>query len=423
MKKLLLAALICLTAAGAVWAGARRDSSAPAKVQFLVNNAQVLDPYEKFIADYKAKTGVEVELGTIDATNEQVILTRFATKDYPDGFLFDPGTKQYTKFGVSELYEWTNDPLFNNVLPATKQFQTLDGKIYGVPWGGTNVYGVFYNKDVFAKAGVQPPQNWQDFISILDKLKAAGITPIFEAQTEWPLQVFFLASWPTYIDPALGTAGVSRLNTNQLDLADIPEVQQVFKRYYDLSQAGYFQQNYRSGTYAQQVEALGAGEAAMAFQIGNFATALIDMFGADEVNRNIGFFPIPGPADKGVVCLSPPNQFLIPANAKNVQGAVDFIHFMIQRENLEYYHNNKFSTGLPVYQSVNVELMDYMKTAQEFDNAGKAMINVQNRLGSSFTDLVQVLQQLMIDGDTKAAAQTLSEKYKQTGKARALPGF
>lgn len=36
----------------------------------------------------------------------------------------------------------------------------------------------FYNKDLFAKAGVQPPTNWDELVSASEKLQAAGITPI-----------------------------------------------------------------------------------------------------------------------------------------------------------------------------------------------------------------------------------------------------
>lgn len=419
MKKLCMV-LLTGFAAFTLWAAPSREA-APKKISFLVNNSQVLDPYEAMFAKYKQQTGVEVEIGTMDATNEQYILTRFATRDYPDAFYFDPGTKQYTKFRTEELYEWTNDPLFNNVTPATKQFQTLDGRIYGVPWGGTSAYGVYYNKDVFAKVGVQEPKNWQDFINILNKIKAAGIIPIYEAHTEWPIQVFFLAAWPTYIDPAIGAAGVVKLNQNELDLADIPEVQRVFRLYLDLADGGYFQANYQAGTYNEQCEALGSGKAAMMFSIGNSLSQLAGMFGQAEVDRNIGFFPIPGAADQGTACLSPPNQILVPARAANVQGAVDLIHFMLQPENLLAYY--RVIGSIPVYQGVNVELRGCMQTIRDLDASGKSMINVQNRLSSSFTDLVKVLQTMMIDRDTAAAARTLSANYKQTGKARALPGF
>ena len=53
----------------------------------------------------------------------------------------------------------------------------------------------FYNKDLFAKAGVQPPTNWSEMISVCEKLQAAGITPIsanFKWQVpQWITEIYF----------------------------------------------------------------------------------------------------------------------------------------------------------------------------------------------------------------------------------------
>jgi len=419
MKKIIPVLLISLMAVS-VWAAASRDA-APKRISFATVNTTVLTPFEEIFARYKAKTGIDVDIQTMPY-EDQYILTRFATKDYPDAFAWDPGTKQYTKFRIEELYNWTNDPLFNKVLPATKQFQTLNNEIYGVPWGGTNGIGVYYNKDVFAKVGVQPPNNYADFLNILTKIKAAGIAPIYEANnTGWPMQCFTLAGWPTYVDPAIGLQGMARLEVNQLDFADIPELQQVFRLYLDLQSGGFFQENYRAGTFEEQCEALATGEAAVVFQIGAVISTMIDMFGKDHVNRTIGYFPLPGTNDKGTACLVPAGQILVPRNASNAQGAVELVRFMTEKENLDLYY--QYNTGIPVYQGVQSELMEYMKTIAEYDNNGKAMVNMQNRLSSSLTDLVQILQIMQSDNDVRKAAQTLSDNYKRTGRARALPGF
>jgi raffinose/stachyose/melibiose transport system substrate-binding protein len=55
--------------------------------------------------------------------------------------------------------------------------------------------------------------------------------------------------------------------------------------------------------------------------------------------------------------------------------------------------------------------------------AGKAKMNVQNRLSSSFTDYPKILQQMFISGNVDEALDTLDTNYRNTGKARLLPGF
>ena len=53
------------------------------------------------------------------------------------------------------------------------------GKYYSVPFLMAPVV-VFYNKDIFEKAGLKPPATWADFEAMLPVLKKAGYIP-FEA--------------------------------------------------------------------------------------------------------------------------------------------------------------------------------------------------------------------------------------------------
>ena len=53
-----------------------------------------------------------------------------------------------------------------------------DGKNFGVPWD-MGMVGWWYNKDLFAEAGIDaPPTTWSEFLADVETLKAAGITPI-----------------------------------------------------------------------------------------------------------------------------------------------------------------------------------------------------------------------------------------------------
>jgi raffinose/stachyose/melibiose transport system substrate-binding protein len=57
-------------------------------------------------------------------------------------------------------------------------YNSRDGKIYAMPVERQPVT-YFYNKDLFAKAGITAPaKTWDEFMAQLDTLKAAGITPV-----------------------------------------------------------------------------------------------------------------------------------------------------------------------------------------------------------------------------------------------------
>ena len=75
--------------------------------------------------------------------------------------------------------------------PAFLEAVTRDGHEYAVP---VNIHGqnwLWYSTDALAKAGVQPPNNWDELFTALDKLKAAGLIPLaFSGQSNWERGLF-----------------------------------------------------------------------------------------------------------------------------------------------------------------------------------------------------------------------------------------
>lgn len=70
---------------------------------------------------------------------------------------------------------------------------TVGGKLYGLPYNVSQV-GFMYNKDLFAKAGVDGAKvkSWDDLLDAVKKLKAAGVTPIaVGGGDKWPLHFYW----------------------------------------------------------------------------------------------------------------------------------------------------------------------------------------------------------------------------------------
>lgn len=68
-----------------------------------------------------------------------------------------------------------------------------DGKMYCITLDMIET-GIFYNKDIFRKVGVEPPHDWQQFLAIQDKIQKAGITPMLVDQSslaDWGVDLIF----------------------------------------------------------------------------------------------------------------------------------------------------------------------------------------------------------------------------------------
>ena len=425
-NRLIVVLVILLLFGGSLFAqGATEQVKKPVDLVFVARNTTKPAAYEEIFAAFKAKTGNNVELQLLPSGEEYGVLmqTRFATGDYPDLFEMDPGTKQYAKFNSANLVELTNDPvIWTRAQASAKAFQTLEGKIFGMPWGSTGNFGVYYNKDVFKAIGATEPKNYNDLIDILKKAKAAGYIPVYDAvNTQWPLQVYSLAAWPTYVDPTIGVAGVAKLDSNQLRLNEIPAFREVLVRQVALRTMGLLQDNYMSGTYDEQLELFGQGKVAVLFQLSGILSSLRDKFGLDFVNSKIGWFPMPAADGTGIATLQPASQILIPSKGENVDVALELAHFMTEKANLDIWY--KHNPGVPAYKDVTVSLFAPELTVVEYNNQGKALVNIQNRLQSSFADYPKLLQQMYIDGDVDKVLTMLDENYRKTGKARVIAGF
>ncbi|MGY1857251.1 ABC transporter substrate-binding protein [Modestobacter sp. SYSU DS0290] len=71
-----------------------------------------------------------------------------------------------------------NPELRDAFLPSVLAGAELDGKNYGLPMRGMQPVMLFFNKAVLEEAGVQVPETWDQLLTAVDQLKAAGKTPI-----------------------------------------------------------------------------------------------------------------------------------------------------------------------------------------------------------------------------------------------------
>ncbi|WJH37470.1 extracellular solute-binding protein [Paenibacillus sp. CC-CFT747] len=216
-------------------------------------------------------------------------------------------------------------------------------------------------------------------------------------------------------------AGVQKLENNQMKLADIPELKDLFMKQKQIKDLGLYQNNVLAGTYDEMQNLMGDGKVAMAFMLDGIIPQLEKKFGKPFVTDKLGFFPFPSNTDAGTALMTPPNQLMIPTKAKHAAEAADLIRFMISPEMVNLYYQTQ--PGIPIFQNATSDLYPVQKTVKEFIDAGKAKVNVQNRLTPTFADFQKTLQTFFIDGDVDKALKEFSSNYEKDGKAKLLPGF
>ncbi|WP_331765920.1 extracellular solute-binding protein [Embleya sp. NBC_00896] len=248
-----------------------------------------------------------------------------ASGQFPD-LLQSITPSQYTEAGLLTPYDqsWVDQ---NFLLP---QGNAIKGKVYIPPTNSQIIPLVFYNKSLFAKAGVQVPTTWQQFLDVSAKLKSAGITPI-ELGGNDP----FAAAMPLTGALSADVLGknpqwIQQRYAGKVKFTDADVVTAATKMR-TLVEKGYFEQGALGVGYADSIKNFNAGKAAM-YPMGSWYLGSIPKDQWD----NIGVFPWPTDDGSVVVPFFVGGSMAIAGKAKDQAGAAKFAQaWSLDPENLK----------------------------------------------------------------------------------------
>ncbi|HWS37997.1 MAG TPA: carbohydrate ABC transporter substrate-binding protein [Actinoplanes sp.] len=322
MRKLgaaLLTGALCLSGCSAGSLGSSDDAAAgKTQITFLTNN----DPSnvkvaEAVIAAFEAKnTDVDVKLDTRPQGGEgdNLVKTRLATGDMADVFEYNSGSLLQAIAPQTNLAPVTGEAWVGDLDPVFKQVVTANNEVYGSPWGPAVGGGIFYNKPLYTKLGLQVPKTWADFMSNNAKIKAAGVAPVQQTYSEtWTSQVIVLADFHNVAaaDPSFA----ENYTNNKAKYATTPAAQAGFQHLEELEKAGYWNSDYASAKYNDGLAAVATGKAGH-YPMITFGVPALDTAAPDNVN-DVGFFALPGTdAGKNGVTLWEPSGIYIPKSTE-----------------------------------------------------------------------------------------------------------
>ncbi|MFE4833397.1 ABC transporter substrate-binding protein [Arthrobacter sp. NPDC056691] len=373
------------------------------------------------VSAFEAKTGAKVNVVTIPDPYEQGVQTKIATGDKPDLAFWQPTASMLTAINAkTNLQSIDGAPWLEKLKPAVKDITgILDNTRYASLITSPAVEGVYYNKDVFAKAGITTaPKNWDDFLAAARTIKKAGTVPFFEMggdkwATQWWVQV-------QLADAA--KAGLwDKVNQNQEKFTD-PTILTAVQNYKGLIDEGLFNPNIKTATFADQADALLSGKAAMAVQVNSFFGQLQAKADTAELNKKIGFFPI-SPA--GNVATVIPDQ----SNALIAFKTGDATREAAARQLLGFWMGEGYQDFVSAQKTVSLET-----DAKDSTDVPQALLDA----AASLSDSVGSMQSLavanpdlylnladMIQG-TKTPQQVTQEtqtQFAQLAKAQGAAGF
>jgi ABC-type glycerol-3-phosphate transport system substrate-binding protein len=299
--------------------------------------------YRKWLDGIKARyekkfPGSKVSFVLTPINNAQFtaqIAAAFASKRVPDAMLVYSGGYT-TPYMLSSLRKLNDDV---NKTPGFYASQSLwdlsctnldckngKGDIYAVPNDG-GTYALFYNKALFKKAGVaKPPKTYNDLLAACKKFKAAGIIPLAYGDRDG----YSTDNWVTYnyVSFVRAKDDITKVWKGEVKYTDPRLVKPLedlvqFKKQGCVNADASTHENNDANTYFT------SGKAAMVqmfpFVAGDFHRALGAKLGVTRL-------PVSGNGPyKSKVAGNSFHNWVIPKNAKNAEGAWEFVKLAVDK--------------------------------------------------------------------------------------------
>jgi len=288
------------------------------------------------------KANPQYDVEVVDMNNDtykQKLAMAMSSNQVPDIFINwgGSGLAEYVKSNhVADITEYMNkDNYKDKFIDAGISQCSVDGKIYAVPVENVSVAGFFYNKDVFAKYGIQEPKTISELESACDKLKANKVAPFALANaTKWTGSMYYMylatrfGGTQPFSDAALGKGS---FENETFEFAG-NKIQEWVKK-------GYFNEGFNGmdDDSGQARQLLYKGDAAMDL-MGSWFSGTVLGENPDFISK-LGFFPFPAldgsKADQSLCAGTVgDNLYSVSKECKDKEGAFKLIQSLLDDQAL-----------------------------------------------------------------------------------------
>ncbi|MCR8632807.1 ABC transporter substrate-binding protein [Paenibacillus radicis (ex Xue et al. 2023)] len=291
-------------------------------LKLLQFKVEITDKVKAMSADYMAQNPNVIIEGGATSDYDTIVRTRFASGDAPDIFM----SKAFTdiKDWSDKIADLSNEPWMSKVSPSAVEGMTVDGKKLGFPVAFEG-YGFIYNKDLFAKAGIDKvPTTLAELKQVNEKLKAANILSYSEGYKEWWILGQHLFNLPyAYEKDPIGM--IQKINKGEAKVNNVANMNGFFDVLDMTVKYGKGAESVGI-SYDNQVSEFSTGKTAMMQQ----GVWTIDSIVKINPNLKIGMFAIPlnDNASDTKLPVGVPGYYVLNKNSKNLDEAKKFLTWL-----------------------------------------------------------------------------------------------
>ncbi len=373
--------------------------------------------------EFEEETGIVIELITNpNDMNNSILGAKIATKELPDIVAYFNGEGGRTILMPEDNFlPITNDPCLANVNKEMMDtYLNWGGEVYGFPNAGVQNWGILYNKQVFEDLNLELPTTFDELDAICQKIKDAGITPIYLSGGDaWPTETWLDTYWGAYIS-AKEPDFWERYAKNEVKLAELPEAVECLQRQLDFFNKGYYGDTPLSDMHDGMYGALYEGQAAM-FVFGDHVFA----YGAQkypDFTEKIGLMPFP--VDGGGYYAVPCSEALyINKDSEHIDEALQLFNFLARPENVEKQYNAEQQACY--FNDVTLDLIPQIQEASKQVQSGKLGRVWFDYVPASYSHITyDVIPEMLLGNMTpEQVLKAIDDEIAKNAKAQGLEGW
>ena len=405
------ATAVCAAVMGLGVAGCGTANAGTVTLDFFQYKAEAADWFTAKAREFeKTHPNIKINVNnSSDATTD--LRTRLVKNREPDVITINGDINYGMLAEAGVFHDFTDDEIVDELNPgmvkiAKSLVQTTDQskkRLYAIPYAG-NASGYIINADVWKQAGEDPenpPQTWSEFIALLKRFKAKGITPI-EASTAdpWTLQ-----------------APLSSLNSTLVPESEYANLKDGSKKFSDLwstvsDELVEIYQNYTQKnpavTYQQATQDLAAGKAAI-LPLGTYAIPQVRLI---DKNANLRFAQMPATDNAKEQQLTAGDDVMLTmgAHTKHEKEAREFVDFLMSDENVKDY--SKQQSAFSPYKNTYVG-DSALNGVLSFYKAGKLTDFCDHYVPASI-NIAGFLQTLIQTGNKDKFLSSMQSEYDKS---------
>jgi raffinose/stachyose/melibiose transport system substrate-binding protein len=336
-------ALLLILGTGLVACGAGRSttagSNAPRKIQVMASDGWIYDVMGENARLFEKETGIKVSF-TIYAPHVyyRALETILASGEATDIFLMQ-STRWYLGSEIDpqkSCIDLTSEEWTKRLKPEWLPAVSYKDRVYGlIVWDDMVGWVYTYNDRIFKRLGLTAPRTTQEFMAVCERIKQAGIVPIYEpGASRWHTALTFFEMGATFEenDPGL----YDRLNANRQTFAGYEPFHRALDQILSAAKRGYFGNDFMANTIEGSKTALISGEAAMTLNKIGFARSVLKT-NPDSGAQSWGMFPIPWLDNRTVSIERSAPAWFGNAKSRDPAAVLSFFRFLTREDNLYRY--------------------------------------------------------------------------------------